>query len=312
MNNMNGFKNYPPYRIFWNWELTHDCNYKCSYCPTWCDDVKTPEYLPVSRWKDIWDRMFELYYSGVVRYTGGEPAVYPHFAEIVGAVAKKHSVDITTNLSFDLRDFVKHVDPANVALSASFHPEFDEIGEFLNRVLLLSKNGFTSTICFVGYPPYLRDLNYYKRIVEDKGVMFKFLPFTGEYKGMQYPESYIDEEKKLMKETADASSDEKAKDINKAWYEWNVEKRDKEQGIKTGKLCRMGQMYAVIRTDGSVSRCCAVNSEIMGNIFDTDFRLLEEPAPCKVEHCPCFKAMIAGEEDTWAALWDGLPHRKYK
>ena len=96
-------KSYPPFRVFWNWELTHVCNYKCSYCPTWHDGIKVPRYLSVSEWREVWDRMFDLYYSGVVRFTGGEPSGYPYFTEIVAAIAQKHTIDITTNLSCGFR-----------------------------------------------------------------------------------------------------------------------------------------------------------------------------------------------------------------
>jgi len=305
-------KEYPPYRIFWNWELTHDCNYRCSYCETWRDDVKTPEYVEPSEWKEIWDRIFDIYYTCLVRFSGGEPSVYPGFIDIVSAVAEKHSVDITTNLSFDVKEFVKKVTPGNVAVSASFHSEFNDIHDFLERVLYLHNNGIISTICYVAYPPHLDRLQHYKSVVEEKNIMFKFLPFTGEYNGKKYPEEYTDEEKALMEDTAHAAKDETARELNTNWYEWNAEKRDSEEGVQKTELCRMGQMYAMIHTDGHVTRCCGAGSQVLGNIRDKDFRLLEDPMPCDVEHCPCFKAMLVDNEAKWKGMWDALPHKKYK
>lgn len=300
-----------PGRIFWNWELTHECNYRCSYCPTWNDGVKTPQILSTAQWKRIWDRIFDLYYSCIIRFTGGEPSTYPDFSNIVGAVSQKHTIDITTNLSFDVDDFMRSIEPGNVAISASFHPEFNEVTAFLEKVVRLHKNGFMATICVVAYPPHLRDLAYYKKVTEDAGIMFKFLPFTGEYRGLRYPESFTAEEKNLTRELAETTRDDTGKQLNKQWNEWNTEKRSSDEGIRKEKLCSMGHTYAIINTFGEVKRCCAPDGRSLGSIFDSAFHLLSEPQPCESSRCPCFKAMIVGEEDRWRGLWDGLKHKKY-
>lgn len=305
-------KEYPPRRVFFNWELTHDCNYTCSYCQTWRDDVETPKYYSPAEWKRAWDRIFDKYYSSLVRFSGGEPSIYPGFVDMVAAVADKHSIDITTNLSFDEKEFADKVLSGAVAISASYHPEFNDIHNFLRRVLFLHESGFPSSICYVAYPAHLKDLAYTKEAVEDKNILFKFLPFTGNYKGKEYPAAYTPEERKMLKMTAEETKDDLGKKLNTAWYDWNAEKRDSEDGVNKEKICRMGQMYAFVHTDLSVTRCCGDKSEVLGNIMDEDFILLEEAAPCDVDHCPCFKAMLPGEEARWASLWDALPHPRYK
>lgn len=301
----------PPGRIFWNWELTHQCNYRCSYCPTWNDGVETPRILEVAEWKEIWDRMFDLYHSCVVRFTGGEPSIYPGFTKIIGAVAQKHSIDITTNLSFDIDAFIADVESGNVAISASFHPEFNDVSAFVDKVVRLNRHGFIATICVVAYPPHLRNLKQYKTVIENAGIMFKFLPFTGEFRGVRYPQGYTDEEKALMKELGQTTRDEKGKELNTQWNEWNGEKRIGEEGVRSGKECLMGHAYAIIGTSGVVKRCCAPDAEVIGNIFEKEFRLLPQAAACNAGRCPCFKAMVIGGEGTWAKLWEGLPHKIY-
>ncbi|MBN2407437.1 MAG: radical SAM protein [Elusimicrobia bacterium] len=309
-------RNRAPYRVYWNWELTHDCNYRCSYCETWRDDVPTPLYPGPDRWKQIWDRMYGLYGSCVVRFSGGEPSIYPGFIDIIAAVARNHSIDITTNLSFDEREFARKVEPGSIAVSASFHPEFNDIHDFLERVLFLHNSGFISTICYVAYPPQLDRLEYFKKTVEDKNIMFKFLPFTGKYGGREYPRDYTSEERELIYGAAVKAKDPKARELNTKWYEWNAGKRDSENGVKKGRVCLMGYMYAVIHPDGEVTRCCAGaagrDSGVLGNIIhDGDFRLLGEPRECRAANCPCFKAMLA-ESDSWHSMWEALPHKKYK
>jgi len=34
-----------------------------------------------------------------------------------------------------------------------------------------------------------------------------------------------------------------------------------------------------------------------------DFRLLEEATNCEIENCPCWKAMVVGEENKWLCHW---------
>lgn len=307
---INNKREYPPFRVYWNWELTHECNYQCSYCQTWSDTVETPKIYSVDEWKKVWDRIYDLYSSCVVRFSGGEPSVYPNFVEMVGVISQNHSVDVTTNLSFDTDNFLKKVKPGCVAISASFHPEYNKIEDFLKKVLILHHNGYISTICVVAYPPFLDKLGHFKKTVESENIMFKFIPFTGTYKGKEYPKEYTGKERELMEMTAKTTKDETGKKLNENWVDWNANKRDSDEGVKTGKICFMGVMYAKIHTDGRVTRCCGEGSQFLGNIVAPDFKLLDEPLPCDVEHCPCFKAMLF-DEKKWGSLWEALPHEKY-
>lgn len=311
-------RNAPPYRIHWNWEPTFHCNYRCSYCHNWkkAKDEK-PVYTSLREWKKIWDRMFDKYWCCHVRFAGGEPTVYPDFFELLAILLEKHTVDITTNLSFDIDYFMKKVRPGGISVSASYHPEFDDFDNFLNKVFYLHHNGYPSTIAYVAYPANLEKIKDFKSRAENKKIMFKIIPFSGEYKGKCYPRDYSIQEKMLMEGLSADSQNSHLNEINTRWYEWNVEK-EKEQITKKGKFCRMGQMYAIIHPDGMVSRCCARDKdgsflEVLGSIFDPDLKLLDEPMPCPSDNCPCFKSMLVGyEEDKWLPLWEALDHPVYK
>lgn len=308
----------PPYRVHWNWEPTYRCNYRCSYCPYWKEGKEEEyPYVDVNRWKDIWDRIFEKYWCCHIRFSGGEPTIYPDFFDLLAMLLEKHTVDITTNLSFDINTFTKKVKPGGISISASFHPEFVEIEPFLEKVLFLHHNGYPSTIAYVAYPPHIEKIPYFKSVVEEKGIMFKIIPFQGKFRAKHYPQDYTVQERSLMEGFTTDSQDPYLNELNTRWYEWNV-KRDEKQKEKKGKLCRMGQMYAIIHPDSKVTRCCARDidgsfKEVLGNIFDHDFRLLDDPVPCEAESCPCFKSMLVGcEEDRWLPLWEALEHPVYK
>jgi MoaA/NifB/PqqE/SkfB family radical SAM enzyme len=311
----------PPYRVHFNWEISFKCNYKCSYCEVTKKETEfNYKSVDLGVWKDVWDRMFENYWCCHVRFSGGEPSFYPGFIDLISMLIRYHTVDITTNLSFDIDEFMAKVPPnMGVSVSSSYHPEFSDMKSFLAKVKKLHYNGYPSTICYVGYPSHLDKISEYKKMVEGERIYFKIIPFAGEYKGKKYPESYTSEERALLEGFTRDSKDEHLNDMNKQWYKWRVEKSDEPvKKIKKGSLCQMGQMYAKIHPDGTVTRCCAghhgQDSGGMGSIFDKNFKLLEAPEACLVGYqCPCFKGMFVGEEeDKWVPLWEALEHAVYK
>jgi len=303
----------PPYKVYWNWDITYDCNYKCSYCDLRRRQDRYP-YVEIGRWKKIWDEIFEKYWCCHVRFSGGEPFVYPHFIDLIAMLSEKHTVDVTTNLSFDIDAFLKRISPGGVSLSASFHPEAIGIDEFLNKTALLNEKKFPTSIAFVAYPPHLKDLERYKKAAGEKkifdrpGILFKIIPFMGEYEGKKYPDSYSPQQKKLLEDAAKDTEIESQKELNTQW----LDQGEKEKA-SLDKHCRMGQMYAKIWPNGDVTRCCHKDCGKLGSILDEDFRLLDEPAPCKVEACPCWKPMIVGyKEDKYPIFWETPEHKIYK
>lgn len=303
----------PPYRVYWNWDISYECNYKCRYCVVRTREERYP-YVEIDKWKKIWDSIFDKYWCCHIRFSGGEPFVYPHFIELIGMLSEKHTVDVTTNLSFDPSLFLRKISPGGVSLSASFHPEFVGIEEFLDKTVFLLEKGFPTSIAFVAYPPHLKDLERYKRTAGERkvfgraGVFFKVIPFIGDFEGKKYPESYSPQQKKLLEEAAVNTEIDSQKELNVQWLD-----QGNSEKSRLDKYCRMGQMYARILPNGDVTRCCHPDYGKMGSIFDKDFRLLDGPAPCISQSCLCWKPMIVGyKEDKYAVFWEMPEHKIYK
>jgi molybdenum cofactor biosynthesis enzyme MoaA len=307
----------PPYRVQWNWTLGSCCNYKCSYCPEWPKSQgEKPLLLDIKMWKDIWDRIFEKYWCCHIRFSGGEPTVYPGFFDLVKMLLNKHAVNITTNLSFDVKKFAEIIRPEGLSIAASFHPEFSSAEDFLNKIVFLFKHGYSPTVAYVAYPAHLKQMQSVKSLFEKNKIMFKIIPFNGEFQGKIYPQSYDPQERLLLEGLALDSTNSFLNDLNSRWFDFSV-KKGKEFDGKKGKLCRMGQMYAKIHPDGRVTRCCADDRNgtvgILGHITDPDLHLLDKPEPCQAEHCLCFKSMLVGcEEEKWLPLWESTDHPVYK
>ncbi|NQT75671.1 MAG: radical SAM protein [Candidatus Omnitrophica bacterium] len=299
----------PPYKVFWNWEITYACNYKCTYCYFWkIKERHAP--IDVDRWSGIWDDIFDKYGCCHIRFSGGEPTLYPGFFDLLAELSSKHTIDITTNFSFDIYELIEKVNPQPLMISPSFHPEFDEIKDFLKKIAILRKHNFlASGIAYVAYPPHLSKLKKVMKTTERNNVEFKIIPFNGEFNGRQYPQGYNDKEKGLLK---DAAEDSSSKELNTRWLNWHVNDNDldkKDKGAKEiSHLCRMGQMYARIGPDGKVTRCCHPQSDVLSSIFGDDFRILDEPKLCNIANCPCFKAMFVGEEGSWLPHWGAPEH----
>jgi MoaA/NifB/PqqE/SkfB family radical SAM enzyme len=303
----------PPYRVFWSWDMLYSCNYKCTYCNIIHGRVScTPEQtkhkiVELGVLKDIWGRIFELYDSGVIRLTGGEPSVYPGFIQLVSFLTQKHVVNVNTNLSFDIYKFMEKIPYQNVCLNVSFHPEFITIEDLMIKLRALLKNGYGCTVCCVGYPPFLKDLERYKEILTENNIPFNMSPFLGSYEGRDFPKDYNEDEHNILRRITD---DPTGKDeVNKKWLDFRMNEEKHK-----GKLCRMGQTYAIILPNGDIKRCCSPFTKKIGNIFEKDFEIFNDARPCDIDekwNCPCFKAMLVGKEDNWLSLWAASQHSEY-
>jgi len=293
-----------PYRVHWNWEITMDCNYRCSYCEV--PKKKEGPAFSLDRLEEIWERIFKKYGVSHVRLSGGEPSTYPDFYGLISLLSRRHVIDITTNLSFDVHKFGERFKGESISISASFHPEFNKIEDFVAKVKYLQGCGFCATITCVTYPPFINEIERFKRVVEESRINFKTIPFNGLFEGRRYPLEYSRDELKRMKDVAEQSI---ASDVNKRWYDWLTKPPDER--TRGEVICRMGQMYAKIFTNGDVTRCCAQGSEKLGNLGDEGFKLLEGAQACTLGKCPCFKAMLVGiDEEKWIPLWTTLDHKR--
>jgi len=303
-------RTYPPYRVFWTWDMLYSCNYTCAYCNIIrgrvnCSTEQTRHRIvELAVFKDIWDRIYDLYDSCAIRLTGGEPSIYPDFIKLVSFLTEKHVVNINTNLSFDIYKFMEKLSHQNICLNVSFHPEFITIENLMVKLRVLLKNGYGCSVCCVGYPPFLKDMERYKEILAHDNIPFNISPFMGAYEGRNFPNDYNEDERSILRRIA--NDPENKDDVNKKWLDFRM---NEEKG--KDKICRMGQTYAIILPNGDVKRCCSPFTKKIGSIFEKDFKIFDEAMLCDVDgkwNCPCFKAMLAGKEDSWTSLWVANEH----
>ena len=290
----------PPYKVFFTWDINRECNYRCSYCKQAETGDSVYPHLGTVRLVEIWDDIFERYGSCHIHISGGEPFIYPNFMELIEQLVEIHTLEFSTNLSWDIEPFFKNLSPERVQIGVSYHPQFADFEIFFNKTKLFKKFGFNVWVNYVAYPPHLEMLPRYKERIEAEGMKFSILPFNGEFDGRRYPENYTQEERKRL--NIFIGSDE----VNEKMLDWRT---DRNKSEAKGKLCRMGQMYARIYPDGETKACCAQDAINLGNFYRGTFKLLDEASVCESDDCPCWKSMLVGREEEWVKHWP-LPKRQ--
>jgi aryl-alcohol dehydrogenase-like predicted oxidoreductase/MoaA/NifB/PqqE/SkfB family radical SAM enzyme len=279
--------------VRFNWHINYVCNYRCPYCfyyGSWHKFSGDNNGFTVGEWIDAWQRVYKKFGSVAIEITGGEPFLYPGFDTLLASLLQKHHVQITTNLSYDLRllsQLLNSVDCSRLNLILSFHPTFAPLGSFLEKARLLKEKKVAAVVNYVAYPTQFRQIDYFKNSFEKEGFCFLAVPFRGEYGGITYPEGYSAEEKQhLQKLAVDLKVSEKdARETHREWLDSQLVHKESR-----GRMCRAGQVYAHIDSKGLLYRC---NSSVLlkdssiGDFFDEDFKLLTAAEPCLVRTCHC-------------------------
>lgn len=188
--------------FFFTWDVHYKCNYNCTYCFLHSEPETTgikANYLGLQKWVEIWEGIYKKYGPAQISITGGEPFIYPDFIDLIAALQKWHTFEFSTNLSWDVDEFVRKVKPERVRINSSFHPEFINIRDFINKLLLLRKNNFQASVTVVAYPPFLKDIEGYKNVFDQEGLSLIIFPYRGPYQDKKYPEAYTDDEKDTLK-----------------------------------------------------------------------------------------------------------------
>lgn len=129
--------------------LTLDCNYSCGYCinrPT--GQLTKRSIIDAGDWITYLNRL-QLPADLPISIQGGEPSQHPEFLELILGIRPELSIDILTNLSFDVEQFCKKI-PATrfirkapyASIRVTYHPGQSDLDELLSKVSFLSAHGY--------------------------------------------------------------------------------------------------------------------------------------------------------------------------
>ena len=276
------------------WDIHYVCNYRCPYCwfnGQWhfrnnCKSVLEPEEL-LKGWRNI----YELYGPAYIEIVGGEPFLFPGFIELVKGLSIMHVLNITTNLSSDVEKFAEQIDSSRVKIGPTFHPSFADIGDFLEKAMLLKEKEFLKSVSYLAYPPQVKLIPYYKKKFNENKIEMTIQTFWGTHHGLSYPQSYSEDEKRLIRGDL----------ARRGEAQFQLEPK---MGLK-GELCNAGRYYVVVKPDGAAYRCGNSSEDgKMGNLFNENFRLLDSPLPCTSEFCKCNEWAFLLEDDAINSVFD--------
>jgi MoaA/NifB/PqqE/SkfB family radical SAM enzyme len=261
------------------WFLTWACNFKCPYC--WevqkiaHGEMKADPFKEADKWIAAWNRLR----PAVLDISGGEPFLQPNFIRMLQGFDDSIRVAITTNLSFDLTEFVHKISPSKVfSMTLSFHPTQKlSLNAFLGKALLLKNRGYQVTVNFVTYPEQLWMLGKYKEVFESEGLRFHVDPYAPT---SYYPFMLTEKERDYLRPFVG---------IDRA-----------HAGVLTGEKkaihvnCSGGVTHLNVQPNGDAYRCILevrsgvpTSGDKVGNIFDPEFKLFPEWRFCGFYHiCP--------------------------
>ncbi|MDD5628398.1 MAG: radical SAM protein, partial [Elusimicrobia bacterium] len=170
--------------VVFDWSFHVACNYRCPYCifhEDWQKLAGLNRLPSLDALKQAWERIYRDFGECYVTFNGGEPTVYPRFAELMAALGRRHRWNFNTNLSWDIplwKSFAKDVDLSRGSVQLSYHPtEEPDFAGFLQRAAFIKTLGWRNcSACIVAYPPILADLRRYVEGLQGQGLITRVQP----------------------------------------------------------------------------------------------------------------------------------------
>lgn len=199
--------------------------------------------------------------------SGGEPSTYPYFFDLVRILTKEHTLEICTNLSWDVDQLVPEIPAGILKIAPTFHPAFANLDEFFRKTVKIKEYLPNYQIYYVAYSGQIKEMPERSQRFKEQGISLIPLPLRGDGLVLN-----SEEEKRIVEEVSPYRGNKIAYQLHKI--------------SPRGKVCRAGQYYAVLRTNGSVDRCSQYADGAVGNILDKNFKLFNQPSPCVKDYCP--------------------------
>ncbi len=122
------------------WEITHQCNYNCSYCIFSCNQRKIPGELTTSECFHVIDELVKNNFKHL-KITGGEPFLRSDIIDILRYASTKVLTDISTNASLLTKEKVKLLNQLKLKM---IHVSLDGLKD--DHESVRGKNTFSPTI----------------------------------------------------------------------------------------------------------------------------------------------------------------------
>jgi len=230
--------------------LTLECNLKCDYCINWHGGIRKPQYkiIPGKKWLEALNRLVSRT-DLPLTIQGGEPSLHPDFIWLIKNIRQDLPIDILTNLTFDIDEFILQINPLRLkreapypSIRVSYHPASMDLDALIDKVLKLQRHGFSIGIFGLLHPEFKKQIQDAREKSLLLGIDFRTKEFLGVFDNKLYG-TYL--------------------------YPEAVE------GLKKKRcFCRTSEL--IIGPDCSVFRChhdLYGNFSAIGNLLDPNFKI---------------------------------------
>lgn len=296
------------------WSMGSACNYKCSYC--FQKSIKRT--MPSRSKKEINNLVKNIKTLKNKKITidlvGGEPTIFPYYEEIVLQLEKLNnvvSIQTETNLSKDLKYFKRIINnmtnKEKLVFSASYHHEYSNFDEFMEKIIFLSKCNVGVRVTVMSHPSKFKEIKFiYEKvkslIINDVPINFAVVLDCG------IPDSRYKEEDLKWIEKANIRIGENLKkekeNISIKYLENDkvntvktTSRNSITKGLNTFKnmKCMSGIEMIRIREDGEIlpANCFTSSYQkqeyfVTKNAFkENESLLFEYPIECPFDRCSC-------------------------
>jgi organic radical activating enzyme len=287
-----------------NWMLHDKCTYACSYCPP-SNHKGTDSWLKLDKVIDTCNSIQNQIGDKLnmqILFSGGEPTVWKDFPELARHLYKKNwSLNIVSNLSRSL-EWWKTLDIQWNQASASLHPEFTDIENFIEKCNFIKTTAQILTARIMLHPnPVLfkKAIDFGHRIKTScPEVYIEWVPIIYEFGGVQIPLSqYSDDQIKIisiLKPGAAIKTPEIQKSLktivweNKSEMPFNAQHLIKANKNRfEGWECDAGLDGIFIDSRGNIFRGTCLQGNKIGNIQDDSIVLPSNSVICNKRICEC-------------------------
>lgn len=189
--------------------LTLSCNLKCDYCINYFGQARHTVKGIISgrEWVGALNRL-EPAVELPITLQGGEPSLHPDFIDIIKGIKEDLNIDILTNLSFNVDNFIKSIKPSRLkrdspypSIRVSYHPDYADLGQIINKVLRMQESGFSIGIFGILHPRFQNKILEAQERCCKLGIDFRTKEFLGSFGGKVYgtylyPGAIVTESKK--------------------------------------------------------------------------------------------------------------------
>jgi len=159
--------------------LTFSCNSKCPYCITRLDGLCHKENAKGVDWVHLINSM-EVPEDVPITLQGGEPTLHPDFYEIVNNIKKEISLNLMTNLQFNIKKFTQKIKTDKFyrkapfpSIRVSYHIGQIKREKIIYKVKEMTDMGYSIGLYMLDHPKNQEEI----RIVSEKclklGVDFR-------------------------------------------------------------------------------------------------------------------------------------------